>query len=373
MVTNGELRDQLRPQGLECPGCAGCHFRDQCGGYYNGRLFGNCFEELCCHFTGKDKTNCNAVCPYKRDFKGWLEDTRGLRFDDLPFIEQPPIELPTYIPLVDHRSSRRGPLAWPVVALKTYSVLGVRRGSGMYQAVADTPDALREAYRLTPEAQIVLRGVATDREVERYWEHRITADAPGQLARLRIHSAIGPNFSHFLDVPRTDHLYNKRRQLICLMELVRAGITVVPHLNSVSPGDWAFWRRYLEANATVRVVAIEFQTGHKSRCQGRRVLQHLAAMQQQLQRALHLVLVGGSQFIEYAAARFAGLSLIDSTPFHKTMHRFRFDASGPRAVWRDEFTLFGQKLDTLLAVNVAAYAAWVEKRVAQSRLEALIR
>ena len=333
MVTNAELRDLLRPQGLESPGCAGCHFRELCGGFYNGRLFGNCFEELCCHFTGKDKAECNAVCPYKQDFKGWLRDTRGLRFDDLPSIEQPLIGLPTYIPLVDHRSSRREPLAWPVVALKTYSVLGVRRGSGKYQAIADTPDALREAYRLAPETQVVLRGVATDPELERYWEHRITAGAPRQLAQLNIHSAIGPNFSHFLDVPRTDHLYNKHRQLICLMELAEAGIPVVPHLNSVSPGDWTFWRRYLEVNATVRAVAIEFQTGHKSRRQGCSVLDHLAATQTHLQRPLHLVLVGGTQFIEYAAKRFAGISLIDSTPFHKTMRRFRFDTSGPRAVW----------------------------------------
>ena len=367
MVTNAERREQLRPQGLECPGCAGCQFHDLCGGYFNGRLFGNCFEELCCHFTGKEKAHCNAVCPYKADFDGWLADTRGLFFGGLPTIEQSEVDLPLYVPLIDHASSRSSALDWPVVALKTYSVLGVRRTSGRYEAIADSPAALRNAYLLAENTKVVLRGIAGEAELEPYWENRIPSDAPRQLARLNVHSAIGPNFSHYLDVPRTDHLYNKHRQLICLVELAEAGIPVVPHLNSVMPGDWTFWRRYLEVNPSIKVVAIEFQTGNKNQREGRKVIDQLATTQALLNRPLHLVLVGGAQFLEYAAASFARLSLIDSMAFHKTMRRFCFDPCRSGQPWRDGFTLIGQKLDELLVENIAGYATWVEQRVQTAR------
>lgn len=212
MATNAERREQLRPQGLECLGCTGCQFHELCGGYFNGRLFGNCFEELCCHFTGKDKKHCNAVCPYKADFDGWLADTHGLSLGGLPVIKQDEVDLPLYVPLIDHASSRSDALDWPVVALKTYAVLGVRRASGRYEAIADSPATLRKAYLLAENTKVVLRGIAGESELEPYWENRIPSDAPGQLARLNVHAAIGPNFSHYLDVPRTDHLYNKQRQ-----------------------------------------------------------------------------------------------------------------------------------------------------------------
>ena len=367
MVTSAERREQLRPQGIVTPGCAGCQFAELCGGYPSGRLFGNCFDELCCHFNGKDKEQCNSVCPYKGDFDGWLRDAGGIRFDDLPTLQQQTLELPLYIPLIEHASSRRKRLDWPVVALKTYSVLGVRRASGKYRALADNPNGLREAYLLSDDTQVVLRGVAKDPELERYWENRLTEDAPGQLAQLGVHSAIGPNFSHFLDVPRTDHLYNKRRQLLCLLELARAGIPVVPHLNSVGPGDWVFWRRYLNANRSIRMVAIEFQTGHKSRRQGRKVLDNIARTQRQLDRPLHLVLVGGAQSLEYAAARFQRLTLIDSTPFHKTMQRFCFDPQSAPKPWQDGFTLYGQKLDDLLVENISGYAEWIQQRITKAQ------
>lgn len=367
MVTNAELREQLRPQGLVSKGCSGCQFREQCGGYFSGKLFGNCFEELCCHFNGKDKAVCNSVCPYKADFRGWLRDTSGLGFDDLPVIEQSPLTLPPYVPVIHHRSSRRRFLDWPYVALSTYSVMGIRRTPARYCAKADTPEDLRKAYLLSPKTNVLLRGVAKDPQLERYWHHRLTDDAPGQIARLGIHAAIGPNFSHFLDVPRTDHLYNKRRQLLCLMELAVAGVTVVPHLNSVSPGDWVFWRRYLQANESVNVVALEFQTGHKNRREGQRVIDHLSKTQQTLGRPLHAILVGGGKFVEFAASRIAGVTLMDSTPFQKTMRRASLVATGLKAKWQEGYSLEGQSLDHLLVDNLTEYTALVERRLLAGR------
>ena len=93
----------------------------------------------------------------------------------------------------------------------------------------------------------------------------MVSNAPGQLARLGIDAAVAPNFSHFLGVPRTDNLFNRRRQLICISELAAAGILVMPHLSAVMPADWHYWQRLLEANQSVRYVAKEFQTGNQER------------------------------------------------------------------------------------------------------------
>ena len=371
MVTNAQRRRELRPQGVESPSCDGCQWRKDCGGFHSGRLFGNCFEETCCEFTAKDKNQCNAVCPYKDDFHEWLEDTMGLRFDDLPPLSQPELHLPWYIPVIDHHSSRAAPLAWPMVALNTYKVLRVPRGSKKeYRTLSNDPHGLREAFLLHANTEIILRGIAADPPLERYWENRLDADAPQQLARLNIYAAIGPNFSHFLDLPRTDPLYNRRRHLLCLHELHLAGLTAIPHLSAVMPGDWHFWRSFLQMNSSIHVVALEFQTGNKNPTEGRKAINHLTAIQTEIGRMLHPIIVGGAQLAEYLAPRFERFTLLDSNPFLKAMHRYRFDLSAGKPSWRQSFTLSSQTLDDYLLENIQGYSIWIEQRIHQARINA---
>lgn len=367
MISNAKRRSQLRPQGNECPACHGCQWRKDCGGFYSGRLFGNCFEETCCHFTGKDKSECNAVCPYKDDFDVWLKDVHGLRFDDLPTFTQPELNLPLYVPEIDHRSRRNKPLDWPVVSINPYNVLRIRRSNNEYRAIADDPDELRREFLIQPNAKIVLRGISCDPQLERYWENREVADAPNQLARLKVHAAIGPNFSHFLDVPRTDHLYNRRRQLLCDLELLNAGLAIIPHLSAVMPGDWWFWRSFLRKNSSIKVVALEFQTGNKNRTQGQKAIQHLATIQQEIGRPLHPLIVGGAQFVEFVAARFDRLTLLDSTPFFKAMHRQSITCHEGKIGWESRYRLNGQDVDEFLLSNIAGYSKSIEDRASRTR------
>jgi hypothetical protein len=319
-------------------------------------------------FTGKDKRRCNAVCPYRDDFEAWLEDTRGLRFDDLPSFSQPDIDLPLYIPVIDHRSGRVKQLDWPVVSLNTYHVLRIRRGFHQaYQAISNNPCGLRDAFLLSSNTRIVLRGIAEDAPLERYWENRLDADAPQQLAQLDTYAAIGPNFSGYLDRPRTDLLYNRRRHLLCLNELHLAGLATIPHLDAMMPGDWQFWQRFLHANALIRVVAIEFQTGNKNPTEGRKAIDQLVNLQTAVGRHLHLVLVGGAQFVEYVAPRFERFTVIDSNPFVNTMFRNRFDLAAGKKPWRQVLTVPGQLLDDALTENIQDYSTWIEQRASQAR------
>jgi hypothetical protein len=182
------------------------------------------------------------------------------------------------------------------------------------------------------------------------------------MAKLGVSLVIGPNYSHFLGVPRTDNLFNRKRQLICLGEISAAGMSPVPHLSAVQPGDWRFWRTYLGQNETITHVAVEFQTGNKNRTEGRKVIDQMALMQEAVGRALHPLAIGGGQFVEYLAGRFKRFSLIDSKPFMNAVKRHAFDRTAGKYPWRKCPTECGQPIDYGLAQNLAGYAAWIEER-----------
>ena len=366
MLAPAQLRKALRPQGTVAGTCRQCCFFSVCGGSESEYGLLDCFE-ICrsnrrmlhssdlCYLDGNE---CNSVCPLKPDFSQRLAEVNGLCFDNLAEIAQECLSLPQYIPVIHHGYRRNTPLDWPVVAIETYEVF--RLLDHRYQAIAQTPDELREAFCLAPGVKILLLGTADDLPLERYWEYRRRDDAARQLTRLRVLAAIGPNFSHFLDVPRTDNLFNRKRQLICLEELHRARICPVPHLSAVAPEDWRFWQQYLITQPSVDVVAVEFQTGNKNPGEGYGVLDRLVLMQQQVGRSLHLIMVGGGQFVEYAAQRFARLTLVDSAPFMGAVKRRAFENRVERRSWRETFTLVGQPLDDLLLANITGYSCWVD-------------
>jgi len=211
---------------------------------------------------------------------------------------------------------------------------------------------------------VILRGVADDRPLERYWSYRRRDEIPQRLGRLGIRLAVGPNFSHFLDFPRHDNLFNRKRQLLCLAEFAEAGLNPVPHLNAAQPGDWRYWARFLTENPSVTVVAVEFETGNRSRCEGLKVVAELARLQRIAGRLLHPLIIGGTQFLEAIAKDFQAASFIDSTPFLKTVYRRSFVDLGltGKHRWRRSPTLPGESLDSLLIHNLRCYSDWLDSR-----------
>jgi hypothetical protein len=237
MNANAHLRLELRPSGVVSMGCQGCFLREPCGGLNNGNLFLNCFNQFCCG--GK---NCDNVCPYKpADYRRRMFEIGGMRFDDIPALHQTPLELPRYVPMVHHGYRRSDPLKFGVAALDPYMIFCLRDGE--YSAVADDPVRLRRHFKISDDTRIVLRGTAEDRFLERYWQHRKAEGVAAQVARLNVSLFIGPNFSHFLDVPRSDLLFNRKRQLLCLAELSNAGVPVAPNLSAAMPAAGTSGRR----------------------------------------------------------------------------------------------------------------------------------
>jgi hypothetical protein len=108
-------------------------------------------------------------------------------------------------------------------------------------------------------------------------------------------------------------------------------------------------------------VAVNFQTGYRSRTEGMKAIDRLRRMQDEIGRALSLVLVGGAQYVRDVAGRFASFTLIDSQPFKQSMYRklFRPDQSRRRH-WEDSWTMAAQPIDETMQRNVEGYASWVE-------------
>lgn len=360
MNTNARRRLELRTLGVVSPACQSCFLREPCGGLPNGNLFLDCFTQFCC-----GGGQCDNVCPYNRDdYRRRMFEIGGLRFDDLPPLRQRPLGLPRYVPMVHHGYRRSGPLGAATVALDPYMIFSLR--DEKYTAVASGPTGLRRHFKVAEDARIILRGTAKDRFLERYWERRRSDEVARQVASLNVSLFIGPNYSHFLDVPRTDHLYNRKRQLMCLSELSEAGVSVAPNLSAITPADWDFWADFLKANTQVLHVAVNFQTGYRTRKEGLKAISRVVQMQDEIGRGISLVLVGGAQYVKDVAGRTTSFTLIDSQPFKQSLYRKRFRPDRSRRRWEDTWTLEGQPIDELMQQNVEGYAAWVERQDASA-------
>lgn len=355
MSSETQLREELRSPGPTCVTCSGCVFFNRCGGLQNGRPLLNCFDQFCCQ-----AGDCDNVCPYKRDFQLRMHEISGFGTDDIGQLRQQPLQLPTYVPMIHHRSRRIGALSSSAVALDPYAIFRNRQGT--YCSLARDGIELRRRLGVAAAATVILRGTAEDRLLEQFWTNRRIERVAEQIAGLGVSLVIGPNFSHFLDVPRTDILYNRKRQLLCLAEMSRCGVSVAPHLSATMPADWDFWADFLRNQPHVHHVALNLQTGNKNRTQGTIAIEQVHRIQNRVGRSLSVILIGGAQFIDLVTGRFKQFTLIDSEPFVKAMHRRVFRPDGYNRRWEESWSLERQPIDHILQNNVDSYAAWVEKR-----------
>ena len=345
---------QLRPTGYMSAGCKQCVFFEHCGGLYNDRPFMDCFDQFCC-----GDGSCDNVCPYKpNDFRGRLSEIGGFGARDIPLLSQTSLNLPLYVPMIHHSYRRSGELNSPFVALDPYQIFRMR--DGHYRSLADDGDALRRSFKVKPTSQIILRGTSEDRFLEQYWSYRKIDQVARRVASLGVSLFIGPNYSQFLDVPRPDGIFNRKRQLVCLSELSEAGIPVAPHLSTLMPPDWKFWTGFLKSQHRLHHVAINFQTGNKNWVEGCKIIDRFKRLEDELGRQLSLILVGGTQFLKYVVGRVENFTLIDSEPFTKAHRRKQFQTVGGKRRWKTYWTLERQPIDHFLQHNVDGYASWVE-------------
>ena len=330
--------------GLGCPPCA---FLGLCGGTFTDF---DCMS-ACCH---KPET-CTLACPQADNFVRVLEDCGGLSSNQRWHIRQSSASpLPLYVPMIHHGYRRTTPLTWSTVALPSFAVTRIRATTGRIIASADE---LRQRFQLDPRSRVILVSVDADARLEYYWSKRHRHDIPNALANLGIEEITAPNFSFPINVPRTDHLTNRRRSLICSEELSKAGLSVIPHLNAVNQRDWDTWRDILREQKSVRYVCKEFQTGGSSRKIGIWHIRQLRELEQRLGRSLHLIAVGGARHLGLLA-QLSAFTIIDSVPFMKTC--FRRLWSFQRQNWMLKRTSTGEALNKMLMANVSRYSQLLE-------------
>lgn len=328
----GRVRDDLVQARLDAGimgfGCSSCAFLEDCGGYKRQGGGWSCLDACSC-----DPATCDRVCPRAHGFARALREIDGfdcLGLPALPAIEARP---PAYVPLIEHGHKRERELEVPWAAVPLRRILGGR--GKCYQPNVRTSAELRATFMVPAAAQILLIGTGPDRPIERYWSRRRSERGMlHDLAALGFAVGVAPNYSFFLNDPRTHHLHARKRSLICAVEWGRVGIPPVPVLQAVAHRDWDAWFEILERQQAVSVVAKEFQTGNAAPDRGREAIRQIALLQKRLGRKLHLIAIGGMHFREELAASFDSWTVVDSTAFMKAVHRRRAERWNGKLRWK---------------------------------------
>lgn len=324
-------------------GCYPCELFASCGGVYEGW---NCLSACC-----GEPERCHMACfSSAANMTNVVEDAGGLGIDRRWHLTQARHILPDYIPHVAHRSGRSKALSRLHVGLTTYDVLAAGFKSGRHLS---TPTELRDHFKISRRARVLSLSIAKDNRLENYWKHELSRKLPERLAALGIQYVTTPNYSLPVNVPRTEHLVNIRRSVVCAERMSLAGLSVIPHLNAMTQTDWDYWRDFLRDHPQIYYVALEFQTGLRVK---RKAIWHLSQflnLQESLGRALHLIAVAGKRHLPYLA-EFPAVTIVDSGPFLRTLKRRRIDNQNGK--WKITRTAKGEPLQDLLGHNVKVCA-----------------
>ncbi|MGA9866938.1 MAG: hypothetical protein WBQ75_10935 [Acetobacteraceae bacterium] len=244
--------------------------------------------------------------------------------------------------------------------------LGATFGRRSGDARIGLPEALRAAYRLAPETDLILTGISEDEPIERWW--RVGSEKRTNVIRAMRAAGVGmvttPNFSLTLNTPRWDDLHAMKRIALVYAEFIGEGMPAALHVNGRTDNDFARWTDFVAARPEVTHVAYEFTTGSRW---PRRREQHaawLCGLAKNVGRPLHLVVRGGSELFRQFARAFARVTVLEADSFMWTMMRQEATLKVGAGIPKEPSpTENGAPLDALLAINVLARRAAIEHRL----------
>ncbi len=331
----------------ESLGCWTCVDRDKCGGAHKDSSFYDCNDYCRC----ADKASCDLVC--RGNPAAFVARVREIGGFDLTTARRAPAvnidPLPSMVPLIEHASKRQARLNFPIVAISLYSLIDFGKAALKFS----NREALADGFGITPQARLVVSGVARDNEIERYWELPNRGELLGELHALGIALITPPNFSVLTDVPRTDSLHAMKRIMLAWVEMAEAGLPAALHVNARTERDYQRWGEAIAARPEIQSIAAEFATGAG---RGTRIDWHVARLRRlaaDVDRPLRLIVRGGARVLESLRQSFDAVTVIDTDAFHKTRCRKQayFTESG-KLNWRGHPTATGELLDALLQHNV---------------------
>ena len=331
-------------------GCQGCGFLEPCGGTTDFDCYPNCCGE---------PNRCRSACPRSDNFSLVVQDGGGISIERNYCIRHSEDDLPLYIPHVHSGSCRSQVLESPYVALTTFDLIAPKA-----KRLFGTAAELREHFRVTASAKILLVSIAKDDRLEHFWRFAASRNLAVQLANLGVSHITAPNFSFPLDVPRPEHLVNRSRSLLAAEMFAAAGLSVIPHVNAFNRTDYDCWRDFLRDHPHLSMIAQEFQTGLATRKKASWHIWQLRNVEQSLGRRLRLIAVAGRRHLPLLVG-LSAVTITDSVPFMRTHMRRRLDHN--RGGWEIRQTPKGEPLDELLQHNVAMYTRQVEVTIASCK------
>lgn len=330
-------------------GCRACSFLAECGGLDGTLDFFGCHRVT--------PAECRArgwTCPYCSPGEFMRRRTAVLaRATSVARPTGPSFALPPYVANLQHRYGWAGQLPMSIVAIPTSEVIGGR--GRRFGPLFKSAGALRRAFHLAPDTQILLVSVGADRFLERYWRWAKASHTAERIANVGIAGITVPNFSFFSDAPRFHHLYNRGRLEACLNELAAAHVPTIPHVHAQTAADLGYWRGWLREHAEIRHVCREFQTGNTEV-----EIDELADLQDKIGRALHPVIIGGRRYAAKLRGLFGRYTIVDSTPFMKALHRQRAVEREGAIEWEPRTTTTSREAGALLKHNIVEYGRMIE-------------
>ena len=330
------------------------------GPAFENGCFQRCVEH--CQFHG-----CDLACPSLHlSFAEFIDDVEGLCVPPRQTLKPCDSTLPFYITQILHGSRRDVPLQERAVAVPL-AALVCRDATDRYSLKYSTAETMREALMLSQGTEVVVTSVGFDQPLEDFWAEHVKRDILKRLAALRIRAMTVPNFSFMTDVPRINSLYNLTRMHRLAERMTEAGITTVMHLQASTRWDWRQWASILRNQPAMNVVALEFQTGARRQKIGNKYYTGLVDLQDQVGRSLHPLVIGGSGRIRDLANHFNTFTVVDATPFMKTVHRQEILATTQSTEAHcPHSTEPGASLSSLLAHNISARRARFLQKIEQS-------
>jgi hypothetical protein len=233
----------------------------------------------------------NLLHPTKRDFRERITEVNGFDFDDIQAIDLKTPPIPRYVPRIR-----------------------IGAGIGGYDLVAAVGIALREVERLAanvrlrgrpakeilgipPGHALIVLGFEKDSFLEDAWRPERRRSVLEAMRDVQPDLAVAWGFSVWYRhadgwvYPRAEQLYSIKRSLVTFANLQQLGIPAIPHIYWGDAEDLDRWARWLAANPTVSMIAVDLQTAD-SCADWSLALRGLAYLRTKARRDLHLLANG---------------------------------------------------------------------------------
>lgn len=342
------------PLALGCPSCQ--HF-EECGGLSIEEGVFDCLD-FCC----ANPDACSSVCRKKAEpFAEQIREIGGFDLDNVARTPAIGVELvEDVVPLIYHGSSRAEALSHRVIALRLADLVNFRTGALRFETRA----TLCQTFRIDEAATLILTGVDHDHRIEPWWAlggkriHIIE-----QLRQIGVAMVTAPNFSVFLDRPRTDDLHAMKRIAIVFAEFQLGGIACALHAHGRTERDFQRWGFFIRERPEIQTLSYEFITGPAAKTRRPFHLEQLAMVAETVDRDLDIIVRGKPEVIPFLREHFKRVIYIESGTFLKTIKRQQAERAGNRDLtWNTIPTAPGSPVDDLFRHNAQERITYLRNR-----------